>query len=97
MALNSYKPGQCVHFPVTDTVIAQLTDPSLLVLTIHPPTGPNVIPTVTRASTGIYYADYVLPMNAPVGLWSYRWQATGLPPAMNGLVEDAFNVVALDF
>lgn len=94
---KTYKPGQSLRFTIRQTVLGVLIDPTTTVLTIHPPSGANIVPAVVRDSVGVYHADYALLINAPPGPWVYRWQTTGTPTALNGLRERSFLVAPLDF
>ncbi len=95
---NKYKPGECVRFSVEVESLGRLVDPATVMLTIHPTQGDDiVVTTISRDSVGRYYVDYVLDIAAPSGIWPYRFQTIGTPPAHNGLGEDEIEVLELSF
>jgi len=95
--VRAYKPGQSIRFSATVTLVDVLTDPPALVLTLKGPSGAPITPAPVNDSTGQYHADAVLPLDAPDGQWTARWQATGPDPTANALVETRFVVQPLNF
>jgi hypothetical protein len=59
---------------------AALVDPSAIALTIYNPSGTLVVTKaktdMTNVSTGVYYYEYDLAVDAPVGVWTAKWLAT---------------------
>lgn len=95
---NHYKPGQSVRMTGRLKSDGRLVDPASIVFVLHAPDGTEqTFNTPSHDSLGNYHQDYVLPMNAPAGIWWYRVTSTGVPPAENGLGEKSFVVDALAF
>lgn len=71
--MGRYVKGEEVRLSGSFTVGAVLTDPGVVTLKVRDPEGTQTTPTVTRAGTGLYYAD-VTP--ALEGLYHYRFEGT---------------------
>jgi len=56
-------------------------DPASVVLRVKKPSGAVILPTVSRAATGYYYAEVLLD---EAGWWQYQWESTGTPTAVEG-------------
>lgn len=104
---NIYKPGNA---PRLFTVITQLQsdgslqpiDVSPLFIQITSPDGTvQTAPTIVHDGTGLYHADFVIPLTAgpPKGsnpvTWWYRYWTTSSTPSLNGLDETPFLVAPL--
>ena len=101
------KPGQKIRifvrtYPVTTpptspTPSYTLSNPASSVVTLHPPSGSDIILAAVSYGTGLFYAEYQFPLNAVAGDWVWRWQAIGGSPDASGLQEKAFTVLPLAF
>lgn len=101
------KPGQKIRIfvrtyavqtpPTSSSPVYTLSDPASHVVTLHPPSGSNVALTAVTYGTGLWYAEYLFPLDAVAGPWVWRWQAVGGSPDASGLQERAFTVQPLEF
>jgi hypothetical protein len=95
--MNKYKPGSSFRISLTSEVQQVLTDPSNSVVTMRLPDGTTPSGTPIKDSTGLWHADMLIPFGTPPGVGVYRWQSTGVAASQNGLAENRFQVLALDF
>lgn len=97
--MNQYKLGTSVTFTntYTNSRTGQLADPPSVAVTAHSPSGTSYPVAVVHDSTGVYHADFFIPMTETAGIWVARWTATGGIPSQDNLVEEQFQVVALAF
>ncbi len=72
-----YDIGDLVKLTSTFTnYLGQLSDPSNVVLKVHPPSGVVETPSVTHASTGVYFYLYSL-TDKESGKYFFRFEGTG--------------------
>lgn len=94
--MNAYKPGQSVRSSMSAYSLGILVDAAVLTVTILYPDGST--PTVTSAvdGTGLYHADFVVPVTMGPGIAVVRWQSTGASPTQNATAERRFRIDPLD-
>ena len=95
---GSFQPGASVRFTNTARVTGTLFSPTPTpTLTVHSPDGLFYTPTVVSDGTGLYHADFSIPVTAPAGTWHYRWRSVGADPTNTGNRDDSFQVIPLGF
>jgi hypothetical protein len=71
----AYDIGDSLRITVTFTGLdGAVADPTTVVLRLRAPDGTTTMPSVTKTSTGVYFADLTLTAS---GEWKYRWIGTG--------------------
>lgn len=96
MIMNAYKPGQSVRSSMTAKSLGILVDAAVLTVTILYPDGTTATPTATVDGTGLYHADFVIPVTMVPGIAVQRWQSTGMAPTQNATRERLFRIDSLD-
>ncbi len=87
--------GNTLRFDVEITSLGHHVDPTTLTLTLHPPSAVDVVySSPVRAKKGIYYLDINFPTSAEIGLWKFRWTASGNGA---GVSEGTFQLAGLSF
>jgi hypothetical protein len=72
---SRYQVGDSIRLTVTFTDLAGApADPGVVVCKIKSQTAVLSLPAVTRVSTGVYYADFVM---SESGTYYWRWAGTG--------------------
>jgi hypothetical protein len=95
--MNQYKPGQSVRLFLVSSVFGELADPANSVVTMFCPDGSVTPGTPAQDSLGRWHADFVIPLSMVPGQGVFRWVSSGVTIVQNGIGEDPFTVLALDF
>lgn len=96
MTMKAYKPGQGVRSSMTAKSLGVLVNAAVLTVTIEYPDGTTDTPAAVVDGTGLYHADFVIPIAMAPGIGVQRWESTGPSPTENATRERRFRIDALD-